>query len=49
MAGRDKRRVRKRSKAQRKHVKKQRARRIKSRAKVGYGGKLRRRKAARKK
>jgi hypothetical protein len=49
MARRSKRRVKQRSKAHRKHVKKGRSRRIKSRAKAGNGATRRRRKAARKK
>jgi len=47
MASRSKRRVKARSKAHKKHVKKVRSRRIKSRAKVGNGTTRRRRKKAR--
>jgi hypothetical protein len=47
MAGRSKRRVKQRSKAHRKHVKKGRSRRIKSRANVRNATKKRRRKKAR--
>jgi hypothetical protein len=47
MARRDKRTVKKRSKAQRVHVKKGRRPRLRARAKVGYGAKLRRAKKAR--
>jgi hypothetical protein len=47
MAKRSKRRVKQRSKAHRKHVKKGQVRRKKSRRKVGFGAKLRRAKKAR--
>jgi hypothetical protein len=48
MAARSKRKVKSRSKAHKKHVKKVRSRRIKSRAKRGNGTTLRRRKKAQK-
>jgi hypothetical protein len=48
MARRSKRRVKQRSKAHRKHVKKARARRKGAHPKVGYGAKKRRAKKARK-
>ena len=48
MASRTKRKVKNRSKAHRKHTKKERSRRIKSRSNVRFGTKLRRKKRARK-
>ncbi len=49
MAHRNKRRVKQRSPAHQKHVKKQRRRRKHAKSKVGYGSKLRRKKKSRKK
>ncbi len=48
MARRTKRKVKNRSKAHRKHTKRERSRRIKSRSNVRFGTKLRRRKKAKK-
>ncbi len=49
MPGRSKRKTKQRSKAHQTHLKKERRRRIRSRKKVGYGGRLRRKKTANKK